>query len=165
MKKNNCTITKNSLDAWIFNKDYKHPNVTPEMVSLVDLYMAPYNSIIVDAIMEVTGAQNKDNIETLVYVGRKVLQAEAQKVKDNEMIAQGWQVIPSIGSASFLIPFSYRGPVQVCASKDMDWMTAKIETTGKIVDTGEKKDAFFIPKGKRSRGYYFQCLNGYWKPI
>jgi hypothetical protein len=158
-------MEKNSLDAWIFNKDYKHPNVTPEMVALVERNIAPYNSIVVDAIMKSTGAQNKDNIETLVYVGRKVLQAEAQKVKDSEMIAQGWQAIPSIGSARALVRFSYRGLIQVCASKDMDWMTARIETTGKIVDTGEKKDAFFIPKGKRSRGYYFQCLSGYWKPI
>jgi hypothetical protein len=96
-----------------------------------------------------------------------VLQAEAQKVKDNEMIAQGWRVIPTIGqfNTDGFKRFEYRGAVKLKASKDMEWITVKIETTGKIVDTGEKKDAFFIPKGKRSRGYYFQCLSGYWKPI
>ena len=58
----------------------------------------------------------------------------------------------------------YRGPARIVAKKDADIFTYKVETEGKFVDGGGMQ-AFFIPKGRRTRGYSTYDLKGYYQPI
>ena len=159
---------KNEIDGWVFNKDYNHPNLTPAMIELVRRHKSCfYLAKIADGMMKETGAENRENIEKIAYVGGKEIEKQEQAKKDADMVAQGWRVIPSIESARIADPFTYRGPAMLKASKDIDWLSCAIETTGKIISSqiNDHEVPFFIPKGKRSRGYYLQTLTGYWKPL
>lgn len=124
-----------------------------------------YNSQIADAIMVDTGYTDKDKLETLVFLAHKAFGKERRDARDAEMMAEGWSVIPSYETRGRDIPpISYRGAAMLCAKKSVDWMTSKLEMAGKIISDA-RGDAFFIPKGKRSRGYYMPMLDGYYKPI
>jgi len=150
----------NTIKTWVFNKDYKNPNITPEMIALVRPHKEmTYNSQIVDAIG--MDENCRDNLETLVYLCRKLFRQEAKAEMENKMIAEGWLPIPSYDD-EVMKPFAYRGAITIKAIKEQDWCSSRIDSAGKIISDCKGK-AFFVPKGKRTRGYYFQSLKGYYK--
>jgi len=102
----------------------------------------------------------KDYLGTEVYLAQRYLGNEARAKHAQEMADKGY------------IPCrewnGYEGPAELVGKKQMDWMTANINKVGKIIkslvkveDQGRTKiyEPFFIPKGKRSRGYYLRNLD------
>jgi len=92
---------------------------------------------------------------TEVYLAQQYLDKEAKAKHAQEMADKGY------------IPCrewnGYEGPAELVGKKQMDWMTVNINKVGKIIkslvkveDQGRTKiyEPFFIPKGKRTRGYY-----------
>ena len=150
---------KNNIKNWIFNKDYDAPNIDAEMVDIVKKYNhITTNSFIADEIMKEIGleAEYKRTLESIVYHARHIIEAEKKSKQDADMIKDGWSIIPVREL------FTYRGQITIRANKSSDWLTTRIDTIGKVIDDGDKK-AFFIPKGKRTRGYYLSGLKGYYK--
>jgi len=97
-----------------------------------------------------------------IYLANHQEDRAKEQAKDIEMFANGYLKIPKPRRDE--PKFEYRGNIEIVASKDNDMFTHRIVTTGKIITDG-RGEAFFIPKGKRSRGYTFQLLNGYYKLI
>lgn len=122
-----------------------------------------YNSAIVDYICakETIPSDLIDYLDTEVYLSQQDLRAELKASRDSGMVAEGWLVIPKVHYAEL---FTYRGKAVIKATKSNDWTTNRIETEGKIITAGNG-EPFFVPKGKRTRGYYFQLLEGYYKPL
>lgn len=136
----------------------------PEIIAFNKAYREtgeyPYNASIKKYILEreKIAPELLDYLDTEIYLSQQAIKDEKEITKDGIMLGEGWHKIPTPNEI-----FDYRGRAMVCATKDLDWTTSKIETEGKIIDGA--KSPFFIPKGRRTRGYYFQMLNGYWKPL
>jgi hypothetical protein len=161
------------LDAWDGTNAIKHSveqgkkyALPTDLLELVRPHEAlRYNSQIADAIIAQTGYADKDKLETLIFLACKVFSKERIQAEDAEMTAQGWQIIPSYEHREDNIaPITYRGDAALSAKTSTDWSTSKLEIVGKIISDGAG-EAFFIPKGKRSRGYYMRNLVGYYMPI
>src|SRR3990167_1213917 len=153
------TTLKNKINSFKF-EGYHGSTVDPAIVELVrrssDL---TYNRAIAEAIVEEVGpVEIERDLDRLVYICRQIIKDEKQAEQDKAMIALGWRLIKDVGD--------YRGPAVLNATKDIDWLTSKIvDLPGKIITSGNGLP-FFIPKGKRSRGYYltYGSIKGYWKP-
>jgi len=91
----------------------------------------------------------KDYLGTEVYLAQQYLDKEAQAKHAQEMADKGY------------IPCrewnGYEGPAELVGKNDIDWMSINIKEVGKITKTGDDKP-FFIPKGKRTRGYYLHNM-------
>jgi len=120
----------------------------------------PYNAQVKDFILSLCDikAELHDYLETEVYLAQQDLGQEEKAKLTQDMADKGF------------IPCSewkgYIGKAQLVGKKQLDWATASIDTTGKIIITNDGQDGFFIPKGKRSRGYYLRNLDeAYYKAI
>lgn len=134
----------------------------PEVLAYLKAYIAmgpyPYNAEVVKFILskETVEPALHDYLDTEVYLAQHDLTAERDAARDAEMTAQGYlKLKPEL---------EYRGPARIVAKKDADIFTRKVESVGKIVDGGNGY-AFFIPKGRRTRGYSLFDLKGYYQPI
>lgn len=169
------TTIKEVFTAWDGENAIKHSveqgkayALPPALLELVRPHESlPYNSQIADEIIAQEGMTpyDKDKLKTLVFLARKAFSKERRAARDASMLADGWQIIPSYQNREEHIPaIEYRGAAMIRAKKHIDWMTSSFDTTGKIVDNSHGH-AFFIPKGRRTRGYAMQSLDGYYKPI
>lgn len=140
---------------------YKKPSM-PEVLMYLKEYIAtgeyPYNARVAKYILskEAVPDDLKDYLETEVYLAQKDLKEEKGALLDNKMLGEGFLKISW--------NTEYRGNAELIAKKDVDLMSTKISLTGKII-SDSRGTPFFIPKGKRSRGYSFVGLEGYYKPI
>ena len=123
----------------------------------------PYNAQIEEYILtkEKVSTELIDHLGMEIYLSQQDIRADEKKAQDEKMIAEGWIPIPHERGEIC----TYRGKAMLKATQSIDWLTAGIEKEGTIVDTPDKNYSFFIPKGKRSRGYYLENLSGYYKPI
>lgn len=142
MSKNNQGFHKKPmLEVVNYLREYK-TSLEPKAVA--------YNSDVVSFICdkENTPDEIKDYLDTEVYLSQKFLREEAKAKHVHEMADLGY--IPCrewkgyTGKAILIFPVS------------IDWFTGKIDKSGKIIETED--GGFFIPKGKRSRGYYLHNL-------
>lgn len=101
-----------------------------------------------------------DHLGTEVFLSQQDIRADEKKAQDDKMIAKGWLVIPQPPETC-----AYRGKIIIRAIKENGFLSSEIDGEGKLVDTTNNHGSFFIPKGKRSRGYYFELLKGYYKQI
>ena len=129
-----------------------HPRETPYL-SQIQKYILLKEKIPTDL---------HDQLYTEIYLANAQEERETEAQKDIEMLNKGFLKIPK---PTIDVPkFEYRGQIEIIATREADWMTRRITTTGKIITDG-RGEAFFVPKGKRSRGYVFQLLEGYYKII
>lgn len=99
----------------------------------------------------------KDYLGKEVYLAQCFLMAEKKAKYKQEMADKGYTPCREWDG--------YEGQAQLIGKKEVDWFTASLNKIGKIIKdhTGE---AFFIPKGKRSRGYYLRNFDeGFYKAI
>lgn len=118
----------------------------------------PYNADIEQWIIEKYEIPEScfDFLGTQVYLAQQQNRRDLQNQKDSEMEQDGFTPIKW--------NTEYRGNVHVRAIKDNDFMSSKIEQYGKFVDA-QSGGGFFIPKGRRTRGFRLQSLKGYYKAI
>lgn len=134
----------------------------PETLAYLDAFIAtreyPYNAQVAKYIKskEEIPAELNEYLDTEIYLAQQTRRRREGAKKDEEMRAQGYEKITT--------SVEYRGQAVIVAKKDMDWMSAKIETEGKIIEDS-RGYPFFIPKGKRTRGYSFLGIDGYYKQI
>ena len=135
------------------NKYGKTP--MPEVVAYLREYKAtgkyPYNADVEAFIKtreEVRDAL-EDHLGTEVYLAQKFLHDEDARVYSESMLAKGYIKAGDITT--------YRGPAELIAKKNMDLFTTNIGLVGKIITSGDDRP-FFVPKGRRSRGYYLGTL-------
>ena len=91
----------------------------------------------------------KDYLGKEVYLAQQYLDKEAKAKHTQEMADKGY--IPCKEWKG------YEGPAELVGKNDIDWMSINIKEVGKITKTGDDKP-FFIPKGKRSRGYHLHNM-------
>lgn len=118
----------------------------------------PYNADIQAWIVEKYEVADslRDILETQVYLCQQQKRRDDQKLRDAEMLADGFMPIAW--------DTAYRGKVHMRARKETDFMASNVSEYGTFVD-GIRGSAFFIPKGRRTRGFMLQNLKGYYKPI
>ena len=98
-----------------------------------------------------------ENLKSMCYFAGGDIDNDKEVAQEKEMIAQGFIPVREVGD--------YRGTAELVGKKSVDWMTNKIALTGKIITAGNGL-AFFIPKGKRTRGYYLATIeNGFFKKV
>lgn len=119
-----------------------------------------YNAMLVDYIKAHEDVSNDtdNHLGTEVYLAAHDVREEKHLQRDAEMFNAGYQKIsPDV---------EYRGKIEVQAVQTSDWFTNKVAITGKLITDG-RGAPFFVPKGKRTRGYRFDGFNfiGYFKPI
>src|SRR5574343_1595714 len=105
-----------------------------------------YNSELTAEIMRAESLDEewRDYINTEVYLAQQDYTAEREAELDAKMEAEGWHKLSEVGD--------YRGSAYLRAKREVDWLTQNIDIEGKIItDSGGRP--FFIPKGRRSRGY------------
>jgi hypothetical protein len=99
----------------------------------------------------------KDYLATEVYLAQQDLRAEQQQAYREHMLSMGYQELKH--------DVEYRGKIELVAQKSMDWFTNKISIEGTLITAGNG-EAFCIPKGRRTKGYYVRNLeNAFYKPI
>lgn len=117
-----------------------------------------YNSILNSYILskETVSAELFDYLDTEVYLSQQQYRKDKEAKTDATMLELGYtKITPNI---------SYRGVAEIVASQEVDLFKHSVKSVGKIID-GNYSAAFFIPKGKRTRGYSFLNLKGYYKPL
>jgi len=96
-------------------------------------------------------------LETEVYLAQHDYRDEKQVMYNDKMLARGWLKLTK--------DVEYRGKIELSAIASLDWLTSDISQEGKLITSGNG-EVFFIPKGKRSRGYYVYSLkNAFYKII
>lgn len=135
-------------EVWAAYKEWRAENP--------DAY--PYNADIEKWIVEKYGVREElaDHLGTQVYLAQQQNRREKEAARDTEMAADGFMPIKW--------DTEYRGEVHVRARKETDFMSSNVSEYGKFVDGGNG-GGFFIPKGRRTRGFTLQSLKGYYKPI
>jgi len=158
---NNKTLLaeKISFDAQGYTK-----KAMPAVLEVLKQYIAtgkyPYNAQVRDFILSLCtiDANLHDYLETEVYLAQQDLRKENESKLQQEMADKGF--IPAKEWKGYV------GLAQLVGNVQLDWMTSNIDKIGKIVVTNDGEDGFFIPKGKRTRGYYLRSLNNaFYKPI
>jgi len=151
-----------------FNKSKYNKAPMAEVVEALRQYKATlepnataYNADVEKFILSLCNvdADLHDYLGTEVYLAQKYLDKEAKAKHVQEMADKGY------------IPCrewnGYEGPADLVGKNDIDWMSISIKEVGKIIkslvkveDQGRTKiyEPFFIPKGKRSRGYYLHNM-------
>ena len=157
---------KNYLENWVFNGDYKSPNLTPEVVELVKKYEhLKYNSAIADAMIAETGAENKPcgtsggTIGSIVYHARKILDKQRAEAKKTEMIANGWRPLDKSAIDEAL---AQDKRLQLNAIANNDWFEVKIDKVYKphIFAKGTDREQYGLMKPRaKSRGYSLNQFN------
>lgn len=121
----------------------------------------PYNQAIEDYILtkEKVDTDLIDHLGTEIYLSQHDIDNDKTEEHKQKMLADGWLELKH--------NTEYRGKCHYVATKEVDWMSGKIENTGTIISTNdEHKEAFLLPKGKRNRGYYVRNLKeAFYKPL
>lgn len=118
-----------------------------------------YNSDIIAYIntRETISEDMQDYLGTEVYLAQQDLRAEREADQESEMIAQGYIPLRDVGN--------FEGPCTIRGTKSISWMTKNIDMVGKMI-TADNSAPFFLPKGKRTRGYFLAGIdNGFYKPL
>jgi len=147
----------------------------PEVLQYNKLYREtypdkyPYNDAIKEFICEKENIpyihSNSDDMSNLsyylgaeIYISQHAIDNEKKREKEKELQAQGF--LPAQNPA-------YRGKAILKGTNTLDWISASYELEGKIIDSNTPdKTAFFLPKGKRNKGYFLRDhFEGYYKPL
>ena len=134
----------------------------PEVLEAMRQYTAtgkyPYNAQVKDFILSEHNIDSNlhDYLLTEIYLAQQDLRSEQKAKQQHEMADKGYVPCSQING--------FTGEAELIATKSRDWFTQKIATTGKIIELED--GPFFIPKGKRTRGYYIKLLdNAFYKAI
>lgn len=123
----------------------------PEVVEYLRAFKAtgayPYNADVEQYIKdrEEVSQTLEDYLGTEVYLAQGYLRKEKEIEYTEHMRAQGYIPIKEVTT--------YRGPAQLVAKRNIDFLTSNILLDGKVITSGDDRP-FFVPKGRRSRGYY-----------
>jgi len=149
--------------AWEKVKDYKLdavPAVWAEYQAYraEDLERYPYNAAIEAWMIKRNAIPEHlhDFLGTQVYLAQHQRRRAEEETMRQYMKGEGFEPIEW--------DTAYRGAVRVVAKKEFDFMAVRTPETGKFITDG-RGGAFFLPKGKRTRGYVLAGLKGYYKPI
>ncbi len=154
---------KAALDAWQINKDYKrdaipsvwayHQAWCKENVGRTH-YIAEIEKYINER--ESLPPELQDQLGTEVYL------ANAQWKRAHD--ARQGELMTQEGYIPLTPDMEYRGAALLRASKDIDFMRVALSSEGKFITSG-RGTPFFIPKGRRTRGYDVYSIKGYYKPV
>jgi hypothetical protein len=150
----------------VFEVEKYKKRAMPEVLQYLKDYKATledkataYNSSVIEYINEheTIDADMQDYLGTEVYLAQNDLRAEKETEHEKEMIAQGYTPVRDVGD--------FTGACVFVGVKSIDFYMGKIDMEGKITKAHDNRP-FFIPKGKRTRGYYIETLdNAFYKPL
>jgi hypothetical protein len=147
----------------VFEIEKYKKKAMPEALNYLKEYKAtgkyPYNAQVVEYIMEreTIDADLKDYLDTEVYLAQHDLRSEKEEEQEVEMRKEGYIPLKEVGN--------FTGKCLFTGKRSLDWLTNKVDMEGKIIKA-HNGAPFFIPKGKRTRGYYLAGIdNGFYKPL
>lgn len=144
----------------VFEVEGYDKKAIPEILQYLKDSKKTYNDDVVTYVIEKEDVSSdmKRYLKTEVFLAQQDLRAEKDEKQEQEMSKEGFLPLNKVGD--------FTGKCLFVATKDIDWMSAKIEKEGKIIKTPSGKP-FFIPKGNRTRGYYCNdmSISGFYKPL